>query len=63
MYRIQEDGACQSVTGAGEKDVYQYTLTSDGTSLVIAALTDEHPGELYRVDIDSGEMFIFTPAK
>lgn len=60
VYRIQEDGACQSVTGAGEKDVYQYTLTSDGTSLVIAALTDEHPGELYRVDIDSGEMFRLT---
>ncbi|WP_458462528.1 DPP IV N-terminal domain-containing protein, partial [Paenibacillus sp.] len=52
VYRIQDNGECQSVTGAGEKDVYQYSLTPDGTSLVIAALTDGHPGELYRVDID-----------
>ncbi|PQP81299.1 peptidase S9 family protein [Paenibacillus sp. PCH8] len=60
VYRIQEDGACQSVTGAGEKDVYQYTLTPDGTSLVIAALTAEHPGELYRVHVESGELSRLT---
>ncbi|WP_440119307.1 prolyl oligopeptidase family serine peptidase [Paenibacillus sp. QZ-Y1] len=60
VYRIQDDGECQSVTGGDEKDVYQYTLTPDGTSLVIAALTDGHPGELYRVDIGSGEMFRLT---
>ncbi|WP_336759947.1 S9 family peptidase [Paenibacillus sp. USHLN196] len=60
VYHIQDNGECKSVTGDGEKDVYQYTLTPDGTSLVIAALTAEHPGELYRVDITSGEMFRLT---
>ncbi|MGF9696003.1 prolyl oligopeptidase family serine peptidase [Paenibacillus sp. MABNR03] len=60
VYRIHENGDFQSITGSGEKDVYQYTLSPDGTTLVIAALTPDHPAELYRVDISSGETFRLT---
>ncbi|WP_405156692.1 prolyl oligopeptidase family serine peptidase [Paenibacillus sp. FSL K6-0108] len=60
VYQINEDGQCQSVTGIGEKDVYQYTLSPDGKAMVVGALTADHPGELYRVDINSGEMFRLT---
>ncbi|QOS78823.1 S9 family peptidase [Paenibacillus sp. JNUCC31] len=60
VYRITENGHCQSVTGNGEKDVYQYTLSPDGKTLVIGALTEDRPGELYRVDIDSGDMIRLT---
>ncbi|MEC0124982.1 alpha/beta hydrolase family protein [Paenibacillus pabuli] len=60
VYRITENGHCQSVTGSDEKDVYQYTLSPDGKMLVIGALTEDRPGELYRVDIDSGDMIRLT---
>ena len=42
VYRIHENGDYQPVTGKGEKDVYQYTLSPDGSTLVIAALTADH---------------------
>ncbi|WP_090807466.1 S9 family peptidase [Paenibacillus sp. 276b] len=60
VYQITEDGYCQAVTGSGEKDVYQYTLSPDGKTLVIGVLTEDHPGELYRVDVNSGDMFRLT---
>lgn len=60
VYRIHENGECQPVTGKGEKDVYQYTLSPDGATLVIAALTADHPAELYRVDVETGEMIRLT---
>ncbi|MBY0219086.1 S9 family peptidase [Paenibacillus illinoisensis] len=56
VYRIHENGDYQPVTGKGEKDVYQFTLSPDGSTLVIAALTADHPAELYRVDVETSAM-------
>jgi dipeptidyl aminopeptidase/acylaminoacyl peptidase len=60
VYRIDGTGNCAAVTGGGEKDVYQYTLSPDGRYVVTAALTAERPGELYRVDIQTGEELRLT---
>ncbi|MEO2203620.1 S9 family peptidase [Paenibacillus pabuli] len=60
VYRIHENGECQSVTGKDEKDVFQYTLSPDGATLVIAALTVDHPAELYRVNVETGETVRLT---
>ncbi|MEC0331305.1 S9 family peptidase [Paenibacillus macerans] len=60
VYRIDGTGACEAVTGGGEKDVYQYTLSPDGRYMVTAALTAERPGELYRVDVRTGEELRLT---
>ncbi|MFB5679058.1 prolyl oligopeptidase family serine peptidase [Paenibacillus terreus] len=60
VYRIDGTGNCTAVTGGGEKDVYQYTLSPDGRHIVTAALTAERPGELYRVDIQTGEELRLT---
>jgi dipeptidyl aminopeptidase/acylaminoacyl peptidase len=60
VYRIQADGSCEVITPAGEKDVYQYTISADEETLIIAALTDNHPGELYTVEMRSGKMSRLT---
>ncbi|WP_145409315.1 alpha/beta hydrolase family protein [Paenibacillus xylanexedens] len=61
VYRISGDGECQSITGTGEKDVYQYTLSPDGKTLIYAALTEDRPGELYCVSIDDdGQTYRLT---
>ncbi|MNO89820.1 Prolyl tripeptidyl peptidase precursor [compost metagenome] len=61
VYRVDETGVCDRVTGGdGEKDIYQYTLSPDGRYLVVAALTAERPGELYRVDVRTGEELRLT---
>lgn len=56
VYRMDTNGAVRSVTGAGEKDIYQYVVSPDGTQLITAALTDKLPAELYRTDLRSGEV-------
>ncbi|MBB6019933.1 dipeptidyl aminopeptidase/acylaminoacyl peptidase [Paenibacillus sp. JGP012] len=60
VYRVHTDGRCEAVTPAGEKDVYQYTVSADEKKLVIAALTDSHPSELYIVEAENGQMFRLT---
>lgn len=60
VYRIQSDGSCELITNAGEIDVYQYTISADEETLVVAALTDKHPGELYTVGMRSGKMARLT---
>ncbi|WP_110933331.1 S9 family peptidase [Paenibacillus bouchesdurhonensis] len=55
VYGFHADGRYRAVTHGQEKDVYQYTLTPDGRYLIVAALTSERPGELYRVDVETGE--------
>nr|WP_145402438.1 S9 family peptidase [Paenibacillus xylanexedens] len=60
VYRVHTDGRCEAVTPAGEKDVYQYTLSADEKKLVIAALTDSHPSELYIVELENGQMLRLT---
>ncbi|AZK47951.1 S9 family peptidase [Paenibacillus lentus] len=55
VYGFHADGSYRAVTHGQEKDVYQYTLAPDGSYLVVAALTSERPGELYRVDIETGK--------
>ncbi|MGF6354738.1 dipeptidyl aminopeptidase/acylaminoacyl peptidase [Paenibacillus sp. 4624] len=60
VYRIQSDGNCEMITNAGEIDVYQYTISADEETLVVAALTDKHPGELYTVGMRSGKMARLT---
>ncbi|PYE50335.1 S9 family peptidase [Paenibacillus barcinonensis] len=56
VYRVHADGSSEVVTPAGEKDVYQYTIAADEKTLVVAALTDSHPGELYIVEVETGQM-------
>lgn len=56
IYRMDTNGAVRSVTGAGEKDIYQYAVSPDGTQLITAALTDKLPAELYRTDLRSGQV-------
>ncbi|MDR6726255.1 dipeptidyl aminopeptidase/acylaminoacyl peptidase [Paenibacillus amylolyticus] len=61
VYRISGDGECQSITGTGDRDVYQYTLSPDGKTLIYAALTEDCPGELYCVSIDDdGQAYRLT---
>ncbi|MDM5277929.1 S9 family peptidase [Paenibacillus silvae] len=60
VYRVRTDGRCEAVTPAGEKDVYQYTVSADEKKLVIAALTDSHPSELYIVEVENGQMIRLT---
>ncbi|MBR2563779.1 MAG: S9 family peptidase [Paenibacillus sp.] len=60
VYQIESDGSWEVITPAGEKDVYQYTLSADERTLVVAALTDTHPGELYIVDTGSRTMSRLT---
>lgn len=55
VYGFHADGRYRAVTHGQEKDVYQYTLAPDGRYLIVAALTSGRPGELYRVDAETGE--------
>lgn len=55
VYRIGADGTAEAVTFGGERDVYQYAVSSDGQTLLFAALTDERPGELYALNLKSGQ--------
>lgn len=60
VYRIDETGSFDRITEGEEKDIYQYTLSPDGRYFVVAALTAERPGELYRVDVRTGEELRLT---
>ncbi|MNO20926.1 Prolyl tripeptidyl peptidase precursor [compost metagenome] len=60
VYRIDETGSFDRITVGEEKDVYQYTRSPDGRYFVVAALTAERPGELYRVDVRTGEELRLT---
>ncbi|MNN00838.1 Prolyl tripeptidyl peptidase precursor [compost metagenome] len=60
VYRIDEIGSFDRITVGEEKDVYQYTRSPDGRNFVVAALTAERPGELYRVDVRTGEELRLT---
>ncbi|MFB5266369.1 S9 family peptidase [Paenibacillus enshidis] len=53
VYRFLPDGSYEAVT-EGEQDVYQFTLSANGQSLVIAAAQTAAPGELYRLDPAAG---------
>ncbi|WP_438348138.1 S9 family peptidase [Paenibacillus sp. FA6] len=55
VYRFAADGAYQVVTQGSDRDVYQYTLSADGRYLVIAAIESDRPGELYRIDLETGD--------
>lgn len=61
VYRFGSDGTAQRCTW-GERHVYQYALSLDGRYLVAAAATPYHPGELYRIDLQSKEEFRLTGA-
>lgn len=54
VYSFSKDGTCRAITN-GEKDVYQYTQTEDSRYLIYLAITKECPGELYKIDLSSGE--------
>ncbi|GIO40143.1 putative peptidase YuxL [Paenibacillus antibioticophila] len=55
LYRLAETGLVEKVTEGEEKDIYQFALSPDGRFIVAAALTAERPGELYRIDTETGE--------
>ena len=55
IYRITMDGNVQVVTGGNDRDIYQYTLSADGRYLVFAALDADRPGELYLINLETGE--------
>ncbi|WP_068503038.1 S9 family peptidase [Paenibacillus kribbensis] len=55
VYRFAADGSVQAVTAGSDRDVYQYTLSADGRYLVFAALDVNGPGELYQMNLDTGE--------
>ncbi|MDR6780000.1 MULTISPECIES: S9 family peptidase [Paenibacillus] len=55
IYRITMDGDVQAVTGGSDRDIYQYTLSDDGRYLVFAALDVDRPGELYQMNLETGE--------
>ncbi|MBA9084285.1 dipeptidyl aminopeptidase/acylaminoacyl peptidase [Fontibacillus solani] len=60
VYRIDETRNFDRITEGEEKDIYQYTLSPDGRYFVVVALTAERPGELYRVDVRTGEELRLT---
>lgn len=55
IYCITIDGNVQAVTGGSDRDIYQYTLSADGRYLVFAALDADRPGELYQMNLETGE--------
>ncbi|MGW9528825.1 prolyl oligopeptidase family serine peptidase [Paenibacillus terrae] len=55
IYRFTMDGSIQAVTAGSDRDVYQYTLSADGCYLVFAALDANGPGELYQMNLETGE--------
>ncbi|WP_342415641.1 S9 family peptidase [Paenibacillus sp. FSL R10-2782] len=55
IYRFTMDGSVQAVTAGSDRDIYQYTLSSDGNYLVFAALDVNRPGELYQMNLETGE--------
>lgn len=60
LYQIVETGAINRVTEGEEKDIYQFALSPDGRFIVTVTLTAERPGELYRVNTESGEEIRLT---
>ncbi|ASA21370.1 S9 family peptidase [Paenibacillus donghaensis] len=55
VYRFSPDGTYEPVTSGKGRDIYQYTLSADGHDLVFAALEASGPGELYRLNVQTGE--------
>ncbi|MNO51618.1 Prolyl tripeptidyl peptidase precursor [compost metagenome] len=55
VYRFSPEGAYEAVTSGKDRDIYQYTLSPDGHNLVFAAIGASGPGELYRLNVQSGE--------
>ncbi|MBT2290534.1 S9 family peptidase [Paenibacillus albidus] len=55
VYRFSADGAYTAITQGRNRDIYQYALSPDGRYLVFVALEVERPGELYRLDLQTGE--------
>ncbi|MEC0183776.1 S9 family peptidase [Paenibacillus peoriae] len=55
IYRFTVDGSVQAVTEGSDRDIYQYTLSADGRYLVFAALDVNGPGELYQMNLETGE--------
>ncbi|ASR45833.1 peptidase S9 family protein [Paenibacillus kribbensis] len=55
VYRFTADGSVQAVTAGSDRDVYQYTLSADGRYLIFAALDVNRPGELYQMNLETGE--------
>ncbi|MEC0235577.1 S9 family peptidase [Paenibacillus kribbensis] len=55
VYRFAADGSIQAVTAGSDRDVYQYTLSADGRYLIFAALDVNGPGELYQMNLETGE--------
>ncbi|TNJ63613.1 S9 family peptidase [Paenibacillus hemerocallicola] len=50
VYKFSMDGSRQAVT-SGDRDIYQFVLSSDGRYLVMASTNAANPGDLYRVDL------------
>ncbi|QNR66915.1 S9 family peptidase [Paenibacillus peoriae] len=55
IYRFTMEGGVQAVTAGSDRDIYQYTLSADGRYLVFAALDVDRPGELYQMNLETGE--------
>ncbi|WP_018130458.1 S9 family peptidase [Effusibacillus pohliae] len=54
VYRFSLDGQHEPLT-SGDREIYQFTITSDDRYLVAASTNVRLPGDLYRVDLQTGE--------
>ncbi|WP_338152474.1 S9 family peptidase [Indiicoccus explosivorum] len=59
LYYASLDGAIYPATGEGEH-VYGYSISADGDVALLAVSTPVNPGELYLLDIVSGEQEALT---
>jgi dipeptidyl aminopeptidase/acylaminoacyl peptidase len=59
VFRFSMDGTYGEVT-QGDRDIYQYAITSDGRYIVAASSDPSHPGDLYRIDTHTNEELRLT---
>ncbi|MCU6793614.1 S9 family peptidase [Paenibacillus sp. WQ 127069] len=59
VYRVSMDGTYEETT-RGDRNVYQYAITSDGRYLVAASSDPSNPGDLYRIDTHTNEELRLT---
>ncbi|WP_058302612.1 S9 family peptidase [Gorillibacterium timonense] len=59
VYRFDGQGKPQRCT-SDDMHVYQYAFSGEGRYLVVAAATAYHPGDLYRIDLQSKETIRLT---
>jgi len=59
VYRISMDGTYKVMT-RGDRDIFQFTKTSDGRYLIVTSTDPSCPGDLYRIDANTMEELRLT---